>query len=376
MAPLGLDRGAARGRYATSVPRFYVTTPIYYVNDVPHIGHAYTMVIADALARWHRLQGDDVFFLTGTDEHGDKIARAAEAHGVPPRSGSIPRPDASSRRGKGSASPTTTSSGPPSPAITGPSSNSCRRSTTTALRSWASTAGSTAFRARTTKKESELIDGNCPIHGRPVEVLEEENYFFKLSAFEGRLLEWYDANPDAVRPASKRNEALGIIRGGLEDISITRTSTRWGVEVPWDSAHVFYVWYDALVNYLTAIGYADDPGRFDAWWPAVHHILGKDIIRFHCVWWPAMCMAAGIDPPAHLWVHGWLLVSGEKMSKSGANQIACRPTSPPTSGSMPCATSSCATRRSGPTAIFPMRGSLPVTTPIWPTTSGTSSPVW
>ena len=172
------------------------------------------------------------------------------------------------------------------------------------------------------KKESELVDGNCPIHGTPVELLEEENYFFKLSAFEGRLLEWYEANPDAVRPASKRNEALGIIKGGLEDISITRTSTRWGVEVPWDSVHVFYVWYDALVNYLTAIGYGDDEARFEAWWPAVHHILGKDIIRFHCVWWPAMCMAAGIDPPAQLLVHGWLLVSGEKMSKSKANQIA------------------------------------------------------
>ena len=129
------------------------------------------------------------------------------------------------------------------------------------------------------------------------------------------------------RRATRRRSATrpsGIIKGGLEDISITRTSTRWGVEVPWDEAHVFYVWYDALVNYLTAIGYGDDPARFDAWWPAVHHLLGKDIIRFHCVWWPAMCMAAGIDPPAHLLVHGWLLVSGEKMSKSKANQIAPR----------------------------------------------------
>ncbi len=154
-------------------------------------------------------------------------------------------------------------------------------------------------------------------------MLEEENYFFKLSAFEDRLLAVVRGpTPTPSDPTGKRNEALGIIKGGLEDISITRTSTRWGVEVPWDDAHVFYVWYDALVNYLTAIGYGEDEARFDAWWPAVHHLLGKDIIRFHCVWWPAMCMAAGIDPPAHLLVHGWLLVSGEKMSKSRqGNQV-------------------------------------------------------
>jgi len=172
------------------------------------------------------------------------------------------------------------------------------------------------------KKESELVDGNCPIHGTPVELLEEENYFFKLSAFGDRLLQWYEEHPEAVVPAGKRNEALGIIKGGLEDISITRTSTSWGVEVPWDPRHVFYVWYDALVNYLTAIGYGADRASFEAWWPTVHHLIGKDIIRFHCVWWPAMCMAAGIDPPSQVIVHGWLLVSGEKMSKSKLNQIA------------------------------------------------------
>jgi methionyl-tRNA synthetase len=170
--------------------------------------------------------------------------------------------------------------------------------------------------------EDELVDGMCPIHGRPVELVKEENYFFKLSRFQQALLDWYEANPDAVQPESKRNEALGFIRQGLQDISITRTSLKWGVPVPWDDRHVFYVWYDALINYITAIGYGEDPDRFATWWPAVHHLIGKEIIRFHCVWWPAMCMAAGIDPPAHFFVHGWLLVGGEKMSKTSANQIA------------------------------------------------------
>jgi methionyl-tRNA synthetase len=171
--------------------------------------------------------------------------------------------------------------------------------------------------------EDELIDGAlCPIHRTPVEHLEEENYFFQLSAFEQRLIDWYEANPTVVLPESKRNEALSFIKGGLRDISITRTSIDWGIRVPWDEKHVFYVWYDALINYLTAIGYGTDPARFEEWWPAVHHLIGKEIIRFHCVWWPAMCMAAGIDPPAHVQVHGWLLLGGEKMSNSSVNQIS------------------------------------------------------
>jgi methionyl-tRNA synthetase len=304
------------------VSRFYVTTPIYYVNDVPHIGHAYTMVIADALARWHRLSGDEVFFLTGTDEHGDKIARAAQEHGVTPNDWV----DAMAERFVGAWQGLEVSNDD----FIRTTEPRHRR----AVQQFLGTIHDNGYTelgvyrglycvaCEDYKKESELVDGLCAIHGRPVEMLSEENYFFKLSAFEDRLLRWYEDNPDAVRPASKRNEALGIIKGGLEDISITRTSTQWGVEVPWDPSHVFYVWYDALVNYLTAIGYGEDPERFAQWWPAVHHLIGKDIIRFHCVWWPAMCMAAGIDPPAHLLVHGWLLVSGEKMSKTRANQIS------------------------------------------------------
>src|ERR1019366_4814341 len=162
----------------------------------------------------------------------------------------------------------------------------------------------------------ELIDGLCPVHGRPVIEMSEENWFFKLSAFEDRLLEWYEAQPGAVAPTTKRNEALGFIRGGLNDISITRSSLSWGIEVPWDTSQVFYVWYDALINYLTAIGYGRDDDEVDTWWPASHHLVGKEILRFHCVWWPAMCMAAGIEPPAHIQVHGWLLIGGQKLSKT------------------------------------------------------------
>jgi methionyl-tRNA synthetase len=155
-----------------------------------------------------------------------------------------------------------------------------------------------------------------------VELLSEENYFFKLSAFTDPLLVWYEQNPGAVTPESKRNEAVGLIKGGLRDISISRTSITWGVTVPWDPAHVFYVWYDALINYATAIGYGSDQERFTTWWPAVHHLIGKDILRFHCVYWPALLMAAGVEPPARIAVHGFLLVGGEKMSKSSLTGIA------------------------------------------------------
>ena len=304
--------------------RLYVTTPIYYVNDAPHIGHAYTTVIGDAICRWHRLQGDDVVFLTGTDEHGLKVAQTAEANGVTPQEWadrtverfreawrllqianddfirtSEPRHHLAVQRflqtvyDNGDIELGT---------YEGPYCVSCE-----------------AYYA-----ESELVDGCCPIHGIPARLMKEENYFFRLSRYQDRLLRWYEDNPEAVQPATKRNEALGFIRQGLEDISITRTSLTWGVPVPWDDRHVFYVWYDALINYATAVGYGADPERFALWWPVVHHLIGKEILRFHCVWWPAMCMAAGIDPPHRVFVHGWLLVGGEKMSKTRLNQIAPR----------------------------------------------------
>ncbi len=296
--------------------RFFLTTPIYYVNDAPHVGHAYTTVNADAIARWHRLCGDEVFFLTGTDEHGAKVAESAEEHGMDPKSWA----DQTSARFV--------------EAWRGLDISYDDYIRTSEPRHYKSVQvflqrvydngfidkglyqGLYCVRCEDYYTEEQLVDRNCPVHGTPVIEMEEENYFFKLDAFEDRLLEWYEANPEAVRPAAKRNEALGFIRGGLRPISITRTSLRWGVPVPWDEGHVFYVWYDALINYLTAIGYGVDEERCALWWPAVHHLIGKEILRFHCVWWPAMCMAAGIDPPANVFVHGWLLFGGEKLSKT------------------------------------------------------------
>ena len=303
------------------MPPFYVTTPIYYVNDVPHLGHAYATVTADALARWHRLAGDDVFFLTGTDEHGDKIARAAAANGVDTKvwvdQTSARFVEAWNTLNISNDDFIRTTEDRHHLAV----QRFLQKIHDNGYTELGMYQGLYCVYCEDYKKESDLVDGKCAIHLRPVEVLEEENYFFKLSAFGDRLLEWYEAHPGAIYPAAKRNEAIGIIKGGLEDISITRTSTTWGVQVPWDHGHVFYVWYDALINYLTAIGYGTDEARFERFWPAVHHLIGKDIIRFHCVWWPAMCMAAGIEPPAHFVVTGWLLVSGEKMSKSGGNQV-------------------------------------------------------
>jgi methionyl-tRNA synthetase len=299
------------------VPRFYVTTPIYYVNDAPHVGHAYTTVNADALARWHRLTGDEVFFLTGTDEHGDKVARAAKENGASPTDWV----DATSRRfveawrGLNISNDDFIRTTEPRHQIAVQSF--LQRVYDNGFIELGTYSGWYCVGCEEYKDASELLEGRvCPHHLRPVEWLQEENYFFKLSAFSDRLVDFYEHHSDAVRPTSRRNEVLGFIRGGLQDISITRTSTAWGIPVPWDAAHVFYVWYDALINYVTAIGYGQDDERFASWWPAVHHLLAKDIVRFHCVWWPAMCMAADIEPPGHLMVHGWLLVGGERLSKT------------------------------------------------------------
>ena len=305
--------------------RFFVTTPIYYVNDVPHIGHAYNTVTCDAVSRWHRLLGDDVFFLTGTDEHGLKVQRAAEAQGRAPKE----HADITSERFRETWQ------------LLDISNDDFIR--TTEPRHYASVQaflqkvhdngdiylgtyeGLYCVSCEAYYNEDDLVDGNCPIHKRPVELLSEENYFFRLSKYTEPLLEWYAANPDAVFPEAKRNEALGLIKQGLQDISISRTSITWGVPVPWDEKHVFYVWYDALINYATAVGYGDDRQRFEDWWPAVHHCIGKDIIRFHCVYWPAMLLAAGEQPPHRIGVHGFLLAGGEKISKSGLNTTQISP---------------------------------------------------
>ena len=302
--------------------RFYLTTPIYYVNDAPHIGHAYTTVIGDAVTRWHRLLGDETWYLTGTDEHGLKVQRAAEDNGVSPREWA----DRTVERFRDAWK------------LLGVSNDDFIR--TTEPRHYAAVAellqrvydngfirkgtyeGLYCVACEAYYTEADLVNGNCPIHDRPVEHVTEENYFFELSRFEQPLLDWYASHPDFVRPEGKRNEALGFIRGGLQDFSISRTSISWGVPIPWDPEHVTYVWFDALTNYATAVGFGTDAERFEQWWPAVHHLIGKDILRFHCVYWPAMLLSAGLEPPAGWFVHGWLLVGGEKMSKTRLNQIA------------------------------------------------------
>lgn len=300
------------------VDRFYITTPIYYVNDAPHMGTSYTTVNADAIARWHRLLGDETKFLTGTDEHGMKIAEAAEKNAVSPQAWT----DATSARFEQAWNTLNIAN------------DDFIRTTQTrhheTVRTFLSKIYDNGYIRKDTYRglycvgcedyytAEQIVDGTCPSHNRKLVEMEEDNYFFELSKFQETLLAWFEANPTAIQPATKRNEALSFIKGGLKDVSITRTSISWGIPVPWDEGHVFYVWYDALINYLTAVGYGRDEAQVEKWWPNVHHLIGKEIIRFHCVWWPAMCMAAGIEPPAHIFVHGWLLVGGKKLSKSMA----------------------------------------------------------
>ncbi len=301
---------------------FFVTTPIYYVNDVPHIGTAYTTVAADALARWRRMHGDDVFFLTGTDEHGLKVQRAAEQQGMAP----IEWADRTSARFREAWEQLditfddfirTTE-----PRHTVAVQEFLQRIYDKGDIELDTYEGLYCVPCEAYYTEEELVDGNCPIHERPVDHVVEENYFFRLSRYEQRLLDHYEANPDAVQPEARRNEVLGFIRQGLRDFSMSRTSITWGVPLPWDPSHVTYVWFDALINYCTAVGLGSDPERFDRFWPVNYHLVGKDILRFHAVFWPAMLMAAGLEPPQHVFAHGWLLVGGAKMSKTKANQIA------------------------------------------------------
>ena len=305
------------------VSRFYVTTPIYYVNDAPHVGHAYTTVTADALARWHRLAGDETYFITGTDEYGLKVAQSAQEAGV------TPQQQADTNAAKfHEAWDLLDISADDFIRTTEPRHHVATQALLTRIHDRGDIEldtyeGPYCVSCEAYYQESELVAGNCPIHHRPVMLLAEENYFFRLSRYQQRLIDWIEGDPAVIQPESKRNEVLGFLRQGLDDVSITRTSLDWGVPVPWAPGHVFYVWYDALINYATAVGYGADDERFATWWPAVHHLIGKEIIRFHCVYWPAMLMAAGEAPPHRLHVHGWLLLGGEKLSKTvhGATKL-------------------------------------------------------
>ena len=310
---------------------FYVTTPIYYVNDAPHIGHAYTTVAGDVIARWHRQRAESVMFLTGTDEHGTKVQLKAEENDMTPT-------EWVDRLVKDHWSPVLETIDAKPDEFIRTTEERHRRGV---QQFWetlkdkgfvypAQYEGPYCVGCEEFKFPADLIPGKkdgeqlCAIHQRPVEMLEEENWFFKLSEFTDPLLDYYQLNPETIGPRSAYNEVVAFIRGGLEDISMSRSSVHWGVPLPWDEDQVVYVWFDALLNYLTAIGYGDS-GRselLETTWPADVHLVGKDILRFHAVYWPAMLMAAELPLPKQVFAHGWLLVGGEKMSKSKLTGIS------------------------------------------------------
>jgi methionyl-tRNA synthetase len=301
---------------------FSVTTPIYYVNSDPHLGHAYTTVAADVLARHHRQRGEDVFFLTGTDEHGAKVARAAEEAGLTPKE-FCDRVSARFRDLVAQLNATNDYF----IRTTDPEHEERVQEFLVRLRDAGhlyedSYAGLYCTGCEQFYAESDLEQpGNiCPLHKIPVEWLEEENTFFRLSAFTGRLLELYDRDPEYVVPRTRYNEARSQIEAGLNDLSVSRASVSWGVPLPWRPEQTIYVWVDALLNYHTALEYGTGEDVAAKFWPSTH-LLGKDILRLHCVLWPALLMAAGYEPPAKLFVHGYLTSGDQKMSKSLGNVI-------------------------------------------------------
>jgi methionyl-tRNA synthetase len=309
---------------------FYVTTPIYYVNAAPHLGHAYTTIAADVMARHHRQRGEDVFFLTGTDEHGEPVADAAHALGIEPQE----LADRNAERFRALA-PQLSASNDFFIRTTDPEHEAVVQSVLSRVREngfvyEGTYEGWYCPRCADFKAEADIDPGNrCPIHHIELTREQEDNYFFRLSAFQERLEKLYEERSDFVAPRTRYNEALSFIRSGLRDIPLTRHKLTWGVRVPWDQEHVFYVWFDALLNYYSALSYAPEPAGFAPGegdltarvWPATYHLIGKDILRFHAVYWPAMLMAAEIELPEHIFVHGFLLMDGEKMSKSLGNVL-------------------------------------------------------
>lgn len=303
---------------------YYVTTPIYYVNDRPHIGHAYTTLACDALARFKRLDGYDVMFLTGTDEHGQKVEAAAAAAGVDPQ-GFTDRVSQNFRDLVGAMNYSTDDFiRTTEPRHVASVQELWRRLKANGHIYLGSYAGWYSVRDEAFYTETELATVNGEKRapsGAPVEWVEEPSYFFDLSKWQDKLLAFYEANPGFIAPESRRNEVLSFVRGGLKDLSVSRTSFKWGIPVPDDDAHIMYVWLDALTNYITAAGYPDTDGGYAKWWPADLHMVGKDILRFHAVYWPAFLMGAGLEPPRRVFAHGWWTVEGEKMSKSLGNAI-------------------------------------------------------
>ena len=300
---------------------YYITTPIYYPSDNLHIGHAYCTTIADSLARFHRAKGEDVFFLTGSDEHGLKIQRKAMEKGVTP----IKYVDAIIANFKLLWQRLNISN------------NDFIRTSEARHHKVVQDALQKIYEQGDIYKknyeglycvpcesywlERQLVDGKCPDCGRPVEKMQEESYFFKLSKYQDWWLDFIEKHPDFIQPASRRNEMINFVKQGLEDLCITRTTFDWGIQVPFDKKHVVYVWFDALLNYLTGIKYGVDDAMFHKYWPASLHLVGKEIVRFHTIIWPIMLHAMGLEMPKKVYGHGWLVVDGDKMSKSKGNVI-------------------------------------------------------
>jgi methionyl-tRNA synthetase len=302
--------------------RFYITTPIYYINAEPHLGHAYTTMVADAIARSHRLMGEDVFFLTGTDEHGQKVERAAKKAGQPTRafadSVAAKYRELFKRLNISNDDFIRTTEDRHIRA----SQEIWRRVRDRGYLYKADYEGWYCTVDELFVPEAQLVDGRlCPTCGNPVERLSEQSYFFKLSEFQQPLLEHYRAHPEFVTPEIRRNEMTAFVAAGLRDLSVSRTSFKWGIPVPDDPAHVMYVWFDALTNYITAAGFPDDPARFERYWPADIHLMGKEIVRQHTVYWPAFLLAAGLPLPRRVIGHGWWLMNDAKMSKSLGNVV-------------------------------------------------------
>ncbi len=309
-------------------PKYYLTTPIYYVNGAPHIGHAYTSIAADVLARFKRLDGYDVLFLTGTDEHGQKVEKAAAEAGLDPQAFvdrvSADFRDMAAKMGLSNDDFIRTTEARHKRACT----ELWRRLEQRGEIYLGAYEGWYAVRDEAFYDADELSvrpDGTrIAPSGAPVEWVREPSYFFRLSQWQDRLLAHYEAHPEFIAPASRRNEVLSFVRGGLRDLSISRTTFRWGIPVPGDPAHVMYVWLDALTNYLTATGWPDEQAPRAGFWPADVHLIGKDILRFHAIYWPAFLMAAGVAPPKRVSSNGWWTVEGEKMSKSLGNVVEPR----------------------------------------------------
>ncbi len=302
-------------------PKFYITTPIYYTNGLPHIGHTYSTIVCDTIRRYKRMRGYDVVMTTGTDEHGVNVERSAKKAGV--SEAEFVSKMAAEWRALWDE--------------LGIQGDEFIR--TTDLKH----AHTVQWLFRHCRENGFVYPGhytgqyciydnayvdvkpgeNCPDCGRPTETVIEANYFFKLSAFQKPLLDWYAKHPNFIQPESRRNEVLSFVEGGLRDLSITRTSIRWGIPVPGEEPHVFYVWFDALTAYLSAVG--GPTYEQHGYWPADVHLVGKEIIRFHAVYWPAFLMAAGLPLPKQIWAHGWLLMDSSKMSKSKGNVVRPRP---------------------------------------------------